>query len=61
MLLQPSGHLVTFRLPDEVLLEEIRVTVQKRLYVREVERCHGEKKTVAQVKRSNVTEQELEE
>lgn len=60
MLLQPSGHLVTFRLPDEVLLEEIRVTVQKRLYVREVERCHGEK-TVAKVRRSNVAEQELEE
>lgn len=41
MLLQPPGYLITFRLSDEILLEQIWMTVQKRLYVREVKCCHG--------------------
>lgn len=43
VLLQPPANLVAFRLSDQVRLEEVRVTVKKRLHVRKVKCCHCER------------------
>uniref|UniRef100_A0A3B5N0C3 Uncharacterized protein n=1 Tax=Xiphophorus couchianus TaxID=32473 RepID=A0A3B5N0C3_9TELE len=47
MLLQPPAHLIAFGSPNQILFEQIRVAVQKRLYIREVEGCHDDSRKKA--------------